>query len=187
MIEENLWQSVIQIQKQLSDAGISSAVIGGLAVAIWGEPRLTRDVDMKVLLQRDQADHLLSVLEPDYTFLSNTPKQTLQRMGMLFVENIAGLRIDLLLADTPFDVQAIQRGRSVEIQPGQNITVCTPEDLILYKMISTRPRDYEDVRGVVRRQGQNLDDSYILNWLQQFEQAFDDFTLVAEYRKLRRI
>jgi hypothetical protein len=106
---------------------------------------------------------------------------------MLFIQNAAGLRLDMLLADTPFDVQVVERARLVEVQPGQTIAICTPEDLILYKMISTRPRDHEDVRGIVRRQGNNLDDSYILDWLRQFEQAFDDSTLVSEYRHIRSL
>jgi hypothetical protein len=175
----------MQLQKRLAEAGIASAVIGGLAVAVWGEPRLTRDADVKVSLQREQASVLLDLLSPGYTFLSDKPEQTLRRMGFLFVKDVTGLRLDLLLADTSFDIQAIQRAHSVDIQPDLTITVCTPEDLVLYKMISTRPRDREDVQGVVRRQGEALDDAYILYWLQQFEQALDDSTLVAEYRRIR--
>ena len=116
MITNDLIQGVIQLQKRLSKANIPSAVIGGLAVGIWGEPRLTRDVDLKVLLQRRQATRLLSVLNADYVFLADTPEQTLKRMGMLFVQdNVTGLRFDLLLADTPFDVQAIERTGGVLI------------------------------------------------------------------------
>jgi hypothetical protein len=182
---ENLFQSVIQLQKQLSEANIASAVIGGLAVAVWGEPRLTRDVDVKVSLQRDQGASLISLLKSNYLFLSDAPIQTLQQIGVLFIKDATDLRLDLLLADTPFDIQVIQRAQPVEVQPNQTLTVCTPEDLILYKMISTRPRDQEDVRGIVRRQQQNLDDAYILDWLHQFEQAFNDSTLVSEYQLLR--
>jgi hypothetical protein len=60
-----------------------------------------------------------------------------------------------------------------------------PSILILYKLISTRPRDHEDARSVIRRQGDALDDRYVLDWLRQFELALDDSTLVAEYRRLR--
>lgn len=182
---ENLIEGVIQLQSQLSEAGVSSAVIGGLAVVVWGEPRLTRDVDVKVNLRRDQTADLLDILRPYYTLLSDDPEHTLQRMGMLFVQNEAGLRLDLLLADTPFDALVIDRATQLEIRPNRIITVCTAEDLILYKMISTRPRDREDVRGIVRRQSDNLDDAYVLNWLEQFELALDDSTLVAEYKNLR--
>jgi hypothetical protein len=38
---------------------------------------------------------------------------------------------------------------------------------------------------VVRRQGDALDDEYVLTWLRRFEQALDDSTLVATYRRMR--
>jgi hypothetical protein len=50
------------IQKQLHEAGIPTIVIGGIAVGAWGEPRLTRDFDLKVLIGRDEADRLISQL-----------------------------------------------------------------------------------------------------------------------------
>jgi len=49
----NLFESLVSLQALLNRAGISSAVIGGVAVGVWGEPRVTRDVDVKVLLGRD--------------------------------------------------------------------------------------------------------------------------------------
>ena len=184
---ENLLQSVRALQQRLSDAGIPSIVIGGVAVAVWGEPRVTRDVDLKVLLGRDDADRLLAVLAPDYVSLLADPRKALRQQAMVFVQDPAGIRLDLLLADTPYDVLAIQRGRDVELQPGVTIRLCSPEDLVIYKLISTRLRDHEDAQGVVRRQGSNLDDEYVLDWLHQFEQALDDSTLVAEYKSLRKL
>ena len=50
---ENLIEGVVKLQARLDNAGVSSVVIGGLAVVVWGEPRLTRDVNIKVRLQRD--------------------------------------------------------------------------------------------------------------------------------------
>ena len=139
---ENPFQSIQAIQTLLHNNGILTIVIGGIAVSVWGEPRLTRDIDMKIHANRGDTD-------------------------------------------TPYDVIAIQRGRQVEVQPGLSLRMCTPEDLILYKLISTRQRDYDDVKGVIRRQDNNLDDAYILDWLRQFEQALDDSTLVNGYLTMR--
>ncbi len=61
------------------------------------------------------------------------------------------------------------------------------EDLIIYKLISIRPHDHEDVRGVVLHQGPDLDDGYVLDWLRQFEVALDDSTLVPEYMRPRGV
>jgi len=59
---DNLFHTIQTIQERLLEANIPSIVIGGMAVAAWGEPRLTRDVDLKVLLSRQEADRLLEVL-----------------------------------------------------------------------------------------------------------------------------
>lgn len=46
----NLYTSIQTLQKCLADAAIPSIVIGGVAVGVWGEPRLTLDADLKVLM-----------------------------------------------------------------------------------------------------------------------------------------
>jgi hypothetical protein len=182
---ENLIWSILTLQRRLQEADIPSVVIGGVAVALWGEPRVTRDIDFKVHLGREEAERLLALLSPDYTPLLPDPRRALREQGMLFVQDATGARLDLLLADTAYDVEAIQRGRPIEVEPGATIRVCSPEDLVIYKLVSTRLRDHEDARSVVRRQGDKLDDGYVRHWLRQFELALDDSTLVAEYTRLR--
>jgi hypothetical protein len=70
--------------------------------------------------------------------------------------------VDILLSDVEFDAEAVQRACPVELEPGLAATVCTAEDLIIYKLISTRLRDHEDAAGVILRQGDALDDAYVL-------------------------
>lgn len=98
-------------------------------------------------------------------------------MGMIFLQDALGTKIDLLLAEMPFDRMVIERARKVTVAADIVATLCTPEDLIIYKMLSTRLRDREDVKGIVRRQRDQLDRTYVLRWLRDFELALDDSTL----------
>ena len=183
---ESLYRAIQTLQKRLADADILSIVIGGIAVGIWGEPRATRDADLKVQLERKDAERLLAVLTSDYVSLLPDPLEALRRQAMVFVQDAGGVRMDLLLADTSYDVVAVQRGREVEVQPGMTLMALQrrrPGDLQVDLHASG---DHEDVRGVTRRQGAALDHKYVLGWLRQFEEAFDDSTLVAEYRQLIR-
>ena len=125
------------------------------------------------------------MLAADYTSLLPDVRHALARQGVIFVQDMLGTRLDLLLADTAYDVVAIQRGRDLELQPGVIVRMYSPEDLVIYKLIATRARDHEDAQSVIRRQAANLDDEYVLDWLRQFEQALDDSTLIAEYKQLR--
>lgn len=179
-----MFRTAAEIQRRLGALDIPSVVIGGLAVAIWGEPRLTRDIDLKIALDRDETDHLLGALPDEWRPLADDPAQTFDSFGVLFLQMPSGLRFDLLLAENPFDREAIERGKVVTIEPGVDMVACTPEDLIVYKLVSLRPRDHEDARGVVYRQGDTLDHAYVTGWLRLFEQAVDDSTLVSTYRHM---
>jgi hypothetical protein len=181
-----LIKSVLDMQRRLIEAGIDSVLIGGLAVSAWGEPRGTRDVDLKVLLKREDAQRLLDVLGADFAPVHADPLQAIRRNGILFVHNQQNVRIDLLLADTDFDEAAIRRGRSIELQPGQAVRVCSPEDFIVYKLLAPRGRDYDDIVGVIQRQRDTLDDAYVIRWLREFERALDDSTLVSTYQQMRQ-
>ncbi|MDX2043365.1 MAG: nucleotidyltransferase [Acidobacteriota bacterium] len=130
---QNQLESVSRLQASLRNAGILSAVIGGIAVAVWGDPRATKDADLKVLLTRDQATQLLNALPKGYTIESSDPEGDLRQFGFLFTRDDTGVRIDLLLADLSFDQQVIERGREIQVPGGIKIIVCSPEDLIIYK------------------------------------------------------
>lgn len=108
-----LYRSLIDLQNRLSEVGIPSAVIGGIAVSVWSRPRATSDVDLKVLLDRDAAQRLLTVLRTDYTPLQSDPVEALRRNGVLFVKDPAGIRIDIQLADVSFDEAAVQRAKPI--------------------------------------------------------------------------
>ncbi len=170
-------------QSKLDESGIRSAVIGGLAVAAWGRPRLTDDVDLKVDVTRDKVIQLVDLMSPEFQPVENALEHA-RSIGVLFLDGPNNVRLDLLLADLGFDGQALDRAVEKEILPGFSARLCTAEDLILYKLITTRPRDREDVRSVVLEQKDELDTQYVEHWLGLFEQALDDSTLVATFRKI---
>lgn len=158
--------------------------IGGIAVAVWGEPRLTRDIDMKVLVSREDRARLLAILRA-FTPLQEDSDDSFRRLGLAFFRDSNSVRIDVMLADTVFDETAIGRARDVDFMPEKIFRVCTAEDLIIYKMLSTRIKDRGDVESIVQKQGDSLDDAYIENWLAQFEEALTDSTLIRDFRKIR--
>jgi hypothetical protein len=180
----DLIDSVVAFQDFLKKEGIPVTAIGGIAVAVWGEPRLTRDIDMKVLVSRENRGQLLAILGA-FTPLQEDSDESFRRLGLAFFRDSNGVRIDVMLADTIFDETAIGRASDIDFTPGKSIRVCTAEDLIVYKMLSTRTKDRADVESVVQKQGDTLDDAYIENWLTQFQEALADSTLIRDFRKIR--
>lgn len=181
-----LIQSVLDLQKRLDSSGIPTILIGGLAVGVWGKPRLTRDIDFKALSSRADASNLVKALGRGYKPLHPDPAEALRMHTFAFFLDRRGTRVDLLLADNDFDVSAISRGVEVELAPRRKGRVATAEDLIVYKMISDRPVDHADAESIIRRQGEKLDDAHVEKWLREFEAALAASNLVSEYRRLRQ-
>jgi hypothetical protein len=144
-------------------------VIGGQAVLLYGEPRLTRDIDITVGLGIEGLDRLLTVLdevelEP---IPENLPSFVQETMVLPAVESESGIRVDLILSFTPYESGALARARSVEIV-GQGVRFASPEDLIVHKLFAGRPRDLEDVRSILARTP-GLDRAYMRRWLAEFD------------------
>jgi len=54
---------------------------------------------------------------------------------------------------------------------GALVPFATAEDLVIHKLLAGRPRDVEDVEGVVRRRGAALDWAYLHRWVTEFSQV----------------
>jgi hypothetical protein len=48
-----LFEALAQILSRLKARGARAAVLGGLAVSVWTEPRFTRDIDVAVAVGTD--------------------------------------------------------------------------------------------------------------------------------------
>ena len=104
----DLIDAVVTFQNLLEKEGIPTMAIGGIAVGIWGEPRLTRDIDMKVLIHREDRARLLDILRA-FTPLDDNPDDSFRRLGLAFFHDSNDVRIDVMLADTVFDETSIER------------------------------------------------------------------------------
>lgn len=155
----------------LDRAGIGYMVIGGQAVLLYGEPRLTRDVDLTLALPPESVPELIvAIAALGWDPVPERPREFAARTLVLPVAQAAsGLRADLIFSLSPYERQAIARGRRIALPEGE-VSFASPEDVIIHKLVASRPRDLEDVRGILLKQTA-LDFDYIRRWLAEFESA----------------
>jgi hypothetical protein len=131
-------------------------VIGGLAAVVWGEPRTTRDIDVTVDVGAIGVEEFVRVAAECGAPRPEDPVAFAERTRVVPIRTSGGVPIDFVLAVLPFDMDAIRRARLVAVE-GVEVPFCGPEDLVVHKIVSERPRDLEDVVGILRRQGPRLD------------------------------
>ncbi|MBU4289246.1 MAG: nucleotidyltransferase, partial [Proteobacteria bacterium] len=136
-------------EKILSSIGVSLKkrdipymIIGGQAVLLYGEPRLTRDIDITLGVNVDRLDDLLAVVQE--LTLKPLPKDlksfVRQTMVLPALDETTGIRVDFIFSFTPYETEAINRSKKIKIL-NQEVNFASPEDLIIHKIFAGRPRD----------------------------------------------
>ena len=162
-----------RIGANLSKSNLPYMIIGGQAVLLYGEPRLTRDVDVTLGVNIDRLHDLLTVvkelsLNPIPNDVESFVKQT---MVLPTLDEPTGVRVDFIFSSTPYETDAIKRARKITIMD-QEVCFASPEDLIIHKIFAGRPRDLEDVWSVILK-NPGIDTQYIKNWLKEFDASFE--------------
>lgn len=145
-------------------ARIPYALIGAWALAAWGRPRATLDLDFLVLvseaaLERLGARMTSAGMKLDEMWLKWNPALRGSQLRLRY----AGVTIDLLRPRDAHDRQALRRRRRRRLG-GRYCWIVAPEDFVLQKLKVGRPRDFEDAQSVLERSRGRLDRAYLQRW-----------------------
>jgi hypothetical protein len=155
---------------------------GGVAVAVWGAPRETVDVDAVVCVADDDIENLLSALaQAGFTYPEEAPS-TFPIDGWLRA-GFRGRHADLALGRTPFDESALTRRRRVKLF-GMKVWIASAEDLILYKLVAHRYKDLGDAEAVLLRMRDQLDLAYLRRWAQEIARGTGKFEVPGKLEEL---
>jgi predicted nucleotidyltransferase len=165
--------AVWEIHQFLNQINIPYAIIGGMAVQHWGEPRFTQDVDLTVSAPINEPEIFLKQLLEQFPPRLDEALAFALRNRVLLVQASNGCPIDISLALPGYEDEVMERAVAYEIAPGKIVRLCSAEDLIIHKAVAGRPQDSRDIEGIVYRQRRKLDAAHIRRWLQSFADLLD--------------
>ncbi len=166
----------------LNESNLPYMIIGGQAVLLYGEPRLTRDIDITLGVGIDHLGALLETIKkiPLKSLPEDVTEFVKRTMVLPVIDESTGIRVDFIFSFTPYESQAIGRANHIRIL-GQDISFASVEDLIIHKIFAGRPRDMEDVR-IILLKNQGIDIRYIETWLMEFDAAADEKIFLSAFR-----
>lgn len=153
---------------RLDAAGIPYMVTGSVAVSLYAEPRMTRDVDLVVELGPADSARVVEMFNAEFTFDADRIRDAIARRSMFnLIHTTAVVKIDVIVRkDTPYREEEFRRRRVATID-GVAMWVVSSEDLILSKLDWARESRSEvqlrDVRNVIAAQS-SLDWPYVDAW-----------------------
>ena len=142
-----------------------------IGVIDYGEPRLTKDIDVTLGLGIDGLHKIREIIPaiPLRTIVDHDEEFVRRTMVFPTVEERSGIRVDFIFSFSPYERQAIERAKEVRIGRG-SVRFASLEDVVIHKMIAGRARDIEDARSIIVK-NPGYDFFYIEKWLREFGES----------------
>jgi len=159
-------------------------VFGAQAAVAYGRPRMTADVDVTVDPGETSTLALVDALaRAGFDLRIDLGEDFLREARLLpLVHRPTAMPIDVVLAGPGLHGEFLARRRLVDIG-SVRVPMISPEDLVVTKVLAGRPKDLEDLRGVLLEQ-EELDLAHVRALLGEMEEALGDDRLL---RRLERI
>lgn len=154
---------------RLERAGIQYMLTGSIALSYYGEPRMTRDIDLVAELAGRDAKSVAALFAPDYYVSESDVAGAIAGSGMFNVLHLDKLvKLDFIVRkSTPFRRHEFDRRQRIHL-PGFDVWIVSREDLILSKLAWARDSESElqlrDVRALLAG---GADRRYLERWAEE--------------------
>jgi len=155
-----LQRALDRVTQDLTSQCLPFALVGGLAVSVRAEPRLTRDLDVAVALEDDAAAEaaIRSLVASGYRTIALVENEQTRRLATVRLvtpgEEAGGIVADLLFASSGIEAEVAQAAERLEVLPGLRLPVARVGHLIALKLLARddrhRPQDADDLAALRR-------------------------------------
>jgi hypothetical protein len=156
-------EKIVAVARALEGAGIPHAFGGALALTYYATPRATHDIDLNLFVAASEVARVVEALSPLGISFGPAELQRITRegQGRAFWE---GTPLDLFFSYDSLHGSCMERRRSVAFG-SETLQVLSAEDLVLFKVIFDRAKDWRDVAELTFAGGEHVDWDYVRTWL----------------------
>ncbi|MCF8295970.1 MAG: nucleotidyltransferase [Saprospiraceae bacterium] len=159
------------VVNRLDKAGLAYMLTGSMAMNYYAVPRMTRDIDLIVELEKVDAARVYSIFSDDYYISEVAIKEAVNHQSSFnIIHNRAIIKIDMIVRKhSEFRVVEFERRKRVKID-GFEVCIVSIEDLIISKLKwaedSRSKTQMSDVNNLLSG---DYDKEYLDYWLAELE------------------
>jgi len=182
---------LIAASRVLELAGLQAAAYGGLALAMYAEPRETKDADMAVAgVKAADAEAAFRKAGFDVVCAFDDMKfggQLLSRLTLMGGAGGSLNTVDLVEPRSAKYAREVQQRALTITLRAQPLRVVSPEDFVILKLLATRERDLEDSRSVIRALADRIDVALIERVIGELLTEITDYDFLSRWQALKEM
>jgi hypothetical protein len=163
---QNELDVVRDIAARFSGAGLEYMLTGSVAMNYYVLPRMTRDIDVVVALEPNDADGIVALFENDYYIDRDAVVRAIANETLFnAIHNASVIKVDCIIRkSSDYRRLEFERRREVQIQDVK-VWIVSKEDLILSKLYWARDSHSEfQLRDVKNLLASGYDTEYLERW-----------------------
>jgi hypothetical protein len=170
--EPSLPDKVVSLHRVLGEAGVAHAFGGALALAYYGEPRTTHDIDLNIFLTARRSRRALDALGSiGVSVALDGPRRAAMQRDQQVRVTWGRTPVDLFFSSLPLHRAMAAAARTVPFGTA-TIPILSAEHLVVCKVVFDRRKDWLDLEQVLLLSG-TLDRAEITRWLDEVIGADD--------------
>ena len=124
-------------------------IVGGYAVMKYSEPRFTKDLDLWIATDPENAESVYTALKEFGAPLVNLTAKDFTQKNYFYQMGIAPLRVDIMMSIPGVDFEEAWKNREEIKLEEITLPFISKDDLILAKKESGRPQDKIDLEKLL--------------------------------------
>ena len=162
---------LIDISQKLNSINIPYMLTGSLAMNYYAEPRMTRDIDLVIMIKKGMEKKLINKFKEDYYISKNAIEQAIRNNSMFnIIHNETVVKADFIIRkETRYRKEEFKRRKNIEID-GEEISIVSREDLIISKLEWAKGSNSEmQKKDILNLLNGEYNKNYLKRWLQSLE------------------
>jgi hypothetical protein len=154
------------VSERLEEALIPFMLTGSFAMAYYGKPRMTRDLDIVVALGEDDVRGIVATLSPDFYIDADSVRAAVTSQRLFNLMHLAtSIKVDLIVRKSS-EYRQVEFARRQPVQMhGVKTWIVSREDLILSKLVWAKDSGSElQLRDVKALIDETMDRPYLDRW-----------------------